>query len=222
MAALIGRWIAGKGWLTGTTEKRTLKSDPNYFTVLALGAIAGAILFGSLNLDLAGLLVPGHSIAGALAGGIIAVEIYKWRRGLDGSTGIPFVAPLAIGIAVGRIGCFLAGLPDYTYGVPTALPWGVDFGDGVRRHPVQLYEAAAMLIFLLIYLREIRRRNAMFLQNGFYILVVWYGAQRFMWEFLKPYPKLLGPLNLFHMLCLAMIAYGFFMIARSRDLRPAV
>jgi|SRR5579871_1810888 len=222
MAALIGRWIAGKGWLSGSGEKRTLRSDPNYFTVLALGALAGAILFGSLNLDLAGLLVPGHSIAGALAGGIIAVEIYKWRRGLHGSTGIPFVAPLAIGIAVGRVGCFLAGLPDYTYGIPTSLPWGVDFGDGVRRHPVQLYEAAAMLVFLLIYLREIRRRNALFLQNGFYVLVVWYGTQRFMWEFLKPYPKLLGPLNLFHILCLAMIAYGFFMIARSRDLRPAV
>jgi prolipoprotein diacylglyceryltransferase len=79
-----------------------------------------------------------------------------------------------------------------------------------------------MLMFLLVYLREIRQRNAMFLQNGFYILVVWYGTQRFVWEFLKPYPKLLGALNLFHMLCLAMIAYGLLMIARSRDLRPAV
>lgn len=51
-------------------------------------------------------------------------------------------------MAVGRLGCFFAGLPDYTYGVPTDLPWGVNFGDGVPRHPVQLYESAAMLLFL--------------------------------------------------------------------------
>jgi len=38
---------------------------------------------------------------------------------------------LAIGVAIGRIGCYLAGLDDFTYGTPTALPWGHDFGDGV-------------------------------------------------------------------------------------------
>ncbi len=41
---------------------------------------------------------------------------------------------------VGRIGCFLAGLHDGTYGVPTSLPWGVDFGDGIARHPTQVYD----------------------------------------------------------------------------------
>jgi prolipoprotein diacylglyceryltransferase len=222
MAALLGAWIAKQGWLASAAPKRTIKSDPNYFTALALGAIAGAILFGSLNLNLAGTITLGHSIAGALAGGILAVEAYKWRNGLRGSTGVMFVAPLAVGIAVGRIGCFLAGLPDYTYGTPTTLPWGVDFGDGMPRHPVQLYESAAMLAFLVIYLQGIARGQALFLRDGFYVFVAWYGAQRFMWEFLKPYPKLLGPLNLFHMLCLLMIAYAFFMIDRSRDLRPAV
>jgi prolipoprotein diacylglyceryltransferase len=222
LAALIGRWISGQGWLSASVPRRTLKSDPHYFTALALGAILGAILFGSVNLNLAGFFTLGHSIAGALAGGIVAVEVYKWRRGLRGSTGAMFVAPLALGIAVGRIGCFLAGIPDYTYGIPTTLPWGADFGDGVRRHPVQLYESAAMLMFLLIYLRGIARGHTLFLRKGFYVFVAWYGAQRFMWEFLKPYPKLLGPFNLFHMLCLAMIAYSSFMIARSRDLRPAV
>jgi len=222
VAALLGRWIAKQGWLERTAPKRTLRSDPNYFTALALGAVAGAILFGSLNMNLAGLFTFGHSIAGALAGGIIAVEAYKWRHGLRGSTGLMFVAPLAVGIAVGRIGCFLAGLPDYTYGTPTALPWGVDFGDGVQRHPVQLYESAAMLVFLLLYLRGIAQGSALFLRDGFYVFVAWYGTQRFMWEFLKPYPKLFGPFNLFHMLCLAMMAYASFMIVRSNDLRPAV
>jgi prolipoprotein diacylglyceryltransferase len=57
--------------------------------------------------------------------------------------------PLAIGIAVGRLGCFFAGLDDFTYGTPTTLPWGHDFGDGIARHPVQLYESAAMAAFAI-------------------------------------------------------------------------
>jgi hypothetical protein len=68
-AALIGRWVAAKGWLNGVSQKRTPFSDPYYFIALGLGAIAGALVFGSANLELAGMLVPGHSIAGALVGG---------------------------------------------------------------------------------------------------------------------------------------------------------
>ena len=46
-------------------------------------------------------------------------------------------------MAIGRIGCFLTGLPDATYGIHTDLPWGVDFGDGAR-HPTQLYGILAL------------------------------------------------------------------------------
>ena len=113
-------------------------------------------------MGLAGRWVLGHSIAGAIAGGVIAVEAFKLVFGIRGSTGAQFVAPLATGIAVGRLGCFFAGLPDFTYGTPTALPWGVDFGDGIARHPVQLYESAAMLLFLIVYLREIARGSELF------------------------------------------------------------
>jgi hypothetical protein len=49
------------------------------------------------------------------------------------------------GLAMGRIGCFLAGLHDDTYGLPTSRPWGVDFGDGIPRRPTQLYEIAVVL-----------------------------------------------------------------------------
>ena len=200
---------------------RTPFSDPGYFIALGLGALLGAIFVGSLNLNLAGTFALGHSIAGGIIGGIVGVEIYKWSNGIRGSTGRAFVAPLAAGIAVGRLGCFFAGLPDYTYGVPTALPWGVDFGDGVPRHPVQLYESAAMLVFLVIYLRELARGSELLLRDGFYVFVLFYGAQRFVWEFLKPYPTLLGPFNIFHLLCFAMIAYSLVMIGRNREPHPA-
>lgn len=86
----------------------------------------------------------GKTIVGGLLGGLIAVEWAKHRMGVHRSTGDPFVIPLCVGMAIGRIGCFLTGLPDHTYGNPTSLPFGVDFGDGVRRHPAQLYEIVAL------------------------------------------------------------------------------
>ena len=49
----------------------------------------------------------------------------------------------------GRIGCFLTGLDDHTHGLPTSLPWGVDFGDGIPRHPTQLYEIGFLLLLAL-------------------------------------------------------------------------
>ena len=179
------------------------------------------MLFGSLNMNLAGIWQFGHSIAGAVAGGIVGVEIFKRVNGIRGSTGGQFVAPLALGIAVGRLGCFFAGLPDYTYGTPTRLPWGVDFGDGISRHPVQLYESAAMLAFLGVYLYALARGSPFMRRAGFYLFVAWYAIQRFIWEFLKPYPHVLGPLNLFQLICMALIAYSFWMVRQTNDDVPA-
>jgi prolipoprotein diacylglyceryltransferase len=221
-AALLGWWISRQGWLTGASARPAFKSDPYYFASLAAGALVGAVLSGSLNLGLAGFWTLGHSIAGAIAGGIVAVELYKLARGIKGSTGLPFVAPLALGIAIGRLGCFFAGLPDYTYGTPTALPWGHDFGDGIPRHPVQLYESAAMVAFLIVFLRAIARHSDFVLKNGFYLFVAWYAAQRFAWEFLKPYPTVAGPFNIFHLICIALFAYSVFMLRGSHELRAAV
>ena len=219
-AALMGWFVSRRGWLGGAP--RTPLRDPAYFIALGIGAIAGAVLFGSLNMNLAGRWVLGHSIAGAIAGGVVAVEIFKLVFGIRGSTGAQFVAPLALGIAVGRLGCFFAGLPDYTYGTPTALPWGVDFGDGIARHPVQLYESAAMFAFLLVYLRAIARGSELFRRQGFYLFVGWYAGQRFAWEFLKPYPTLFGPFNIFHIICAVLIAYAIFMMRSGNELRAAV
>ena len=219
-AAAIGWWIRRRGWLSSALQFSPMR-DPGYFIALSLGAVAGAVLFGSLNLDLAGLSPLGHSIAGAIFGGIVAVELYKLAIGIRGSTGIGLVAPLALGIALGRLGCFFAGLPDYTYGVPTALPWGVDFGDGIARHPVQLYESLGMLAFLALFLRDIASPAKRFLRTGFYLFVGWYAVQRFAWEFLKPYPAVLGPLNLFHLVSIVLLVYSAFMLWRSHDFSAA-
>jgi phosphatidylglycerol---prolipoprotein diacylglyceryl transferase len=181
-----------------------------------VGAIAGAWAFGSWNTALSAVPHPSHSIAGALAGGIVAVELYKLACGIRGSTGAIWVGPLALGIAVGRWGCLIAGLPDETYGVPTALPWGVDLGDGIARHPVQLYESLAMLAFLGVYLAALARRARWTRERAFYLFILFYAAQRFVWEFLKPYPRLVGPLDVFQLLALAMIAYALIFDGRAR------
>jgi prolipoprotein diacylglyceryltransferase len=204
-ALVVYRWVP---IAAPAAPARPWQSHPLYLAVASLGATAGAYLAGSANLWLTGIDGIARSIEGALAGGILAVEALKALAGLRGSTGLRFVAPLATAIAVGRIGCFLAGLDDMTYGTATSLPWGVDFGDGVPRHPVQLYESAAMAIFLVAFLWSVRRQNAVVLRTGFYLFIGVYAGQRFLWEFLKPYGTVIGPFNLFHLLSAALILYA--------------
>lgn len=100
----------------------------------AVGAVLGSEILGCMEQapeivhrwrDPA-YLVSGKSIVGGRLGGWMAVEWIKRRLGIAVSTGDLFAAPLAVGIAVGRIGC-LAGLPDQTCGIATTLPWGVHF-----------------------------------------------------------------------------------------------
>jgi phosphatidylglycerol---prolipoprotein diacylglyceryl transferase len=185
------------------------------------GAGIGAYLFGTLNLWLSGMPGIARSVEGALAGGIFAIELYKWRAGISLRTGARFALPLAVGIAIGRLGCYFAGLDDFTYGTPTALPWGHDFGDGIPRHPVQLYESIAMAAFAAFYVLMVLRRDSFrdnfIVTNGFYLALAYYGLQRFLWEFIKPYGLLIGPLSLFHLLSLAILSYAVIMLATAPD-----
>lgn len=129
-------------------------------------------------------MLSGKTIVGALLGGTIAVEFVKWRTGIRRRTGDLFAIPLAIGIAIGRIGCLLAGKQDDTYGIPTSLPWGIDLGDGIRRHPVQLYEMAAMIGLALLLTRVKQPRFAE--GDRFRVFLFIYCAWRLLIDFLKP------------------------------------
>lgn len=194
--------------------------DRGYLAALLVGGAVGAYSLGTLNTWLAGQPGLARSIEGALAGAILAVELYKWRTGISGRTAALFALPLAIGIGIGRIGCYLAGLDDFTYGTPTALPWGHDFGDGVLRHPVQLYETAGMALFALAYLWPLLRRDRKTLDNGFALLVLWYGVERFALEFLKPYPAVFAGLTVFQIVCIGLVIYALILL-RPKDLPNA-
>ena len=133
------------------------------------------------------LLFSGQSIVGGLLGGLIGIEIAKKSAGLTQSTGDDFVLPIIVGTIIGRIGCFLAGLNDGTYGIPSTLPWAIDFGDGIPRHPTQLYD---ILFAILMYFILWRPRDRWQAQPGllfkFYLLA--YLIWRLFIDSYKPVP----------------------------------
>jgi phosphatidylglycerol---prolipoprotein diacylglyceryl transferase len=200
-----GWWV--KRYRLAQVERLAEATTPSYFIALALGAIIGAWFLGSLNSLRWDNPTLSHSIGGALAGGIIAVELWKWRKGVTVSTGASFVPVLAVGIMIGRLGCLAAGPIDGTSGVATNLPWAVELGDGIARHPVQLYESAAMLLFLIVFFAFPKAR-AFQADRLFYSFIAFYAGQRFIWEFLKPYPPVMLGLNVFHFLMLGLLIYA--------------
>ena len=210
----IGMTVICYRWRLRDAAQRIESMGIAYAFALVGGAAVGGFGAGTLNLWLSGVPGVGRSIVGALAGAIAAIEIFKWLKVIRQSTGLVFVPAFATSVGVGRIGCYLSGIADNTYGTPTTLPWAHDFGDGVLRHPVQLYESVSMFGFLVATLVLLARREAFFMRNGFYLLVFYYAAQRFLWEFLKPYGHVAGPFNLFHFICAALCCYSIFMMGR--------
>jgi prolipoprotein diacylglyceryltransferase len=193
-----------------------------------VGALVGAkalVLLQHLNLlgdwqQFLLLLIQGKTVVGALLGGLIGVELTKKIIGVNRSTGDVFVYPLIVGTAIGRIGCFLTGLSDGTYGVATNLPWGIDFGDGISRHPTQLYE----ILFLLSLMLFLRFRSRYQRQEGdlFKFYLVAYLGFRFLIDFIKPdFHPILG-MSAIQIACLLALLYyrgslvGLFNFPRDR------
>ena len=161
-------------------------------------------------------LMGGKTIVGGLLGGWAGIELAKKFLGIAHSTGDAFVWPLAVGTAIGRLGCFFTGLDDHTYGVATALPWGVDFGDGVARHPTQLYESVFVLALAAAIFFATRTRG---LPSGarFRLYFAGYFAFRFFIEFLKPRETPLAFLSAIQLASFLGVALALFSL---RGLRP--
>lgn len=146
----------------------------------------------------------GKGIGGALAGGWLGVEITKKLIGLRRATGDLFVYPLLVAMIIGRMGCFLGGYYDQTYGMPTNLPWGVDFGDGIIRHPAQLYEILWLLALTgIIYWRSQWTHPEGYL---FRLFMIGYFVFRFLIEFIKPIPHAFWGLNGTQLISLLVLA----------------
>lgn len=193
---VLGFAVAGRlAWHRGERHAAAL-ADPRRRVVVLAGAVLGALLGAKLLHALTfapalwaaraplGAWLGGKTLVGGLLGAIAGVELAKRSLGIRTPTGDAFVLPLGAGIALGRLGCFAAGLADGTYGIPTALPWGIDFGDGVRRHPTQLYEALFVAALGLVLARW--RSPRVLAGERFRLFVAGYLGFRFVIEFLKP------------------------------------
>ena len=126
-------------------------------------------------------LFYGKTIIGGFIGGIIGAKITKKIFKIDAKKGNLFAPAIAIGVAIGRIGCFLRGC---CYGKPTNLPWGVNFGDGILRHPTQIYESIFML-GMFVYLETIKNKKNIKPGQLLKILMVSYFTFRFFIEFIR-------------------------------------
>lgn len=130
-------------------------------------------------------LMYNKTLTGGLIGGLIGVEVFKKFVKEQQSTGDLFTFPLLLGIIIGRMACFTTGIHEETYGIPTSLPWGMDLGDGLMRHPVTLYEIV-FAVLLWIGLKYLQKNHT--LQPGaiFKLFMIAYFLFRFLLDFIKP------------------------------------
>lgn len=205
--------------------KRDTDISPSQRSSISVGALVGALLgakllvmfqhFDLLSADwrqFALLALQGKTIVGALLGGLAGVELTKKMIGVRSSTGDSFVFSVLWGMAIGRVGCFLTGLSDRTYGIATTLPWGVDFGDGIMRHPTQLYEISFLLVLfgVLCWYGHQPRRSG----DQFKLFMIAYLGFRFLVDFIKPEFRPLLGLSAIQMACLGGLGYYRHSIAR--------
>lgn len=146
------------------------------------------------------------TIMGGLFGGLLGVEISKKIIDEKQSSGDLFTFPIILGIFIGRIGCFLSGINEFTYGKTTSFFMGMDLGDGLKRHPVALYELM-FLAGLFMFLKWLQRNRE--LESGMlfkYFMILYFGF-RFFIEFLKPNTFFVVGLSTIQILCLICLLY---------------
>lgn len=239
LAFLVGGWLIDR-------ECRRNGFASDYAGDIIVGAVIGGIVgakvwFAALHgldtlLDRGGLV-----FYGGLAGGALGVVLNGWRRRVPMRWTAHLVAPaLTAAYAVGRVGCYVVG---DDYGVPTTLPWGVRFPQGMPPttaqnlrefhvavpasaapdtifavHPTQLYEVAAMLVvFAIIWRWRTLPRGTGWLFGAYMVLA---GLERFAVEFLRAKDdRIPGGLSIAQVASVVMVIVGI-AVMKALALRP--
>jgi len=195
------------------------------FTAAALGALLGSHVLGALenvpewraSANPWLYLYGNKTVLGGVLGGLMAVELVKRLMHEKQNTGDLFTYPLILGMMIGRIGCFSAGVHEETYGLPTSLSWSMDLGDGIHRHPVALYEIIFLaLTWLLLSMAQKRYE----LQQGalFKMFMIAYLCFRFLLDFIKPGWRFFFGLGSIQLAALAGLLYYWRYIIRPSRL----
>jgi len=232
------------GWLIGLELKRQgLREDYAAEIVIAavIGGVIGAKLwYVALTRDMDALLSRGGLVwYGGLIGGSLAVWLNGWRLRVPTRWTAHVVAPaLAAAYALGRVGCFMV---NDDYGLPTGLPWGMRFRQGLPPstaenlhalfgipippgvdpntvlavHPTQLYEVAAMTVAFMV-LWKLRKAawgtGALF---GVYLMLA--GLERFLVEFVRAKDdRFVGPFTIAQVMSVLLIIIGTLVWVRLR------
>ncbi|HKW40494.1 MAG TPA: prolipoprotein diacylglyceryl transferase [Gemmatimonadales bacterium] len=174
-------------------------------------------------------------VAGVLATGVWRRVPARWTMELT-------AAPLALGYALGRVGCFLV---NDDYGIPSTLPWAVKFPEGlppttvanlqqmhvtfppdanplqlVAVHPTQLYETALMLLAFAWLWKLRNHRHAVGWRFGLYLVLA--GTERFLVEIVRAKDdRLLGPFSLAQATSTLLVLAGVWLMVRLREPEPA-
>lgn len=179
----------------------------------AIGALIGSRLVGFFENPILPNSIEGviqllntKTIMGGLFGGLLGVELAKKIIGEKQSSGDLFVLPIIVGIFVGRVGCFLYGTKEFTYGKVTTFFTGMNLGDGLLRHPLALYELIFLVPLFFIFkgmLKQQSRESGLLFQ---YFMISYFGF-RFLIEFLKPNVFFTFGLSSIQWLCIICLTY---------------
>ena len=235
VAFLVSGWVMQRELL-----RRGLNGD--YAADIVVGSVIGGILgaklwYVALQGDTGALLSRGGLVwYGGFIGGAAAVLLQGWWKRIPTRFTLELAAPaLALGHGLGRVGCFLV---QDDYGIPTDLPWGMRFPEGLPPttgqelarlgvalppdtspfevlavHPTQLYEVTALLLMFWLLWRIRRHGHALGWLFGMYLVLV--GIERFLIEFVRAKDdRLLGGYTLAQAASVGAVLLGVILINR--------
>jgi phosphatidylglycerol:prolipoprotein diacylglycerol transferase len=211
-----------------------LRKPPDWAYELTFAALVGGLVgsrvdyilqnLDSVGDDLIGNLFSGSGLVwfGGVVGGAAGVLIWARVRGYLGLALLDLCAPaLALGYAIGRVGCQVSG--DGDYGVGSDLPWAMAYPEGTvatteEVHPTPVYESLAMGVVALVLwrLRDRFRPGTLFA-----LYLVLSGLERLLVEFIRRNDEVVAGLTLPQLISLALIAAGTAWLARPGALAPA-